>query len=255
MKLLQKKLEELKQSKKLGLMTHVVVGYPFLEETEKLVKTMEKAGVDMVELQIPFSDPLADGPTIMRACEEALANGTKVSDAFTLMKKLSQEVAIPLLFMAYYNTVFSYGVEKFCRDAKEAGCQGLIVPDVPIEEEENEHFIALCKKFNLANIRVVSPSSTSERLKKNAKVATGFVYCMARQGITGARKELNPELVSYLKTVRKFFSIPIAVGFGISKKEHIQALKNHADIAVVGSALIDKGDRVASFIRELKMVD
>ena len=221
------------------LMTHVVIGYPTLNDTIKLVKTMAETGVDFVELQIPFSDPLADGPTIMRACEKSLENGTKVANAFIVMKKLSAQVAIPLLFMAYYNTVFKYGVERFCKDAKEAGASGLIVPDMAIDEESEEYFLANCKKYNLHNIQVISPASTYERLKKNAEVANGFVYCTARQGITGAKDQLHPDLISYLKKVRKIFSVPIAVGFGISKKEHIQALKSHADIGVIGSAIID----------------
>lgn len=264
MRKLQERLKEIKANKRLGLMMHVAIGYPSLEDTVKIVKQMEKSGVDIVELQIPFSDPLADGPTIMKACEESLKKGTRVSDAFKIMEKLSQKVSIPLLFMAYYNNVFQYGVEKFCGDAKAAGCEGLIVPDVPIEEEGNEHFISLCKKYNLANIRVVSPASTPQRLRLNALVATGFVYCTARQGITGVREALSQELTDYLSKVKKFFNIPIAVGFGISKKEHLKALKGHADIAIVGSALIDVvnssekqniEENVASFIRELKMVD
>lgn len=263
MKLLNQKLQELRKTGRLGFMAHVVVGYPLLEDTIKIVRQMEKSGVDIVELQIPFSDPLADGPTIMRACEESLRNGTKVSDAFSIMKRLSKEVSTPLLFMAYYNNVFRYGVEKFCRDAHDAGCEGLIVPDVPLDEEENEHFIASLAKSDLANIRVVSPSSTKERLQKNAAVGTGFVYAAARQGITGAKETLNSELRTYLERIRKVFTIPIAVGFGISKKEHLQALKGHADIAIVGSALIDVINsagqnierNVADFIQELKMID
>ncbi|MBI2430923.1 MAG: tryptophan synthase subunit alpha [Candidatus Levybacteria bacterium] len=242
-------------------MAHLVVGYLSLEKTISIVKAMEKAGADFVELQIPFSDPLADGPTIMRACENSLANGTKVKDAFAVAQKLSKEVAIPLLFMAYYNTVFKYGVEKFCRDAKKAGITGLIVPDMSIEEESCEHFLQFCKKYSLHNIQVVSPSSTNERLKKNAKVANGFVYVTARQGVTGARAQLDKNLISFLKRVRQYFAIPIAVGFGISKKEHLKVLKGHADIAIVGSAIIDvinrsKGSKIeeniSNFIRELK---
>lgn len=224
---------------KLKLMTHVVVGYPSLDATIALVKIMEKAGVDFVELQIPFSDPLADGPTIMKACETALANGVKVKDAFLLARKLSKEVSIPLLFMAYYNTVFKYGTEKFCRAAKEAGITGLIVPDMAIEEERCEHFLQFCKKYEMNNIQVVSPSSTDERLEKNAKVANGFVYVTARQGITGAKAELDTDITAFLKKVRQHFTIPIAVGFGISKKEHLQALRGNADIVIVGSAIID----------------
>jgi len=221
------------------LMTHVVIGYPSLKETEKIVKTMAKSGVNMIELQIPFSDPLADGPTIMRACEKSLANGTKVKDAFVLMKKLSSEIKIPLLFMAYYNTVFKYGTEKFCCDSKAAGAYGLIVPDMPIDEENQEHFFASCKKYNLHNIQVVSPASTDERLRKNAEVASGFVYFTAHQGITGVKEKLDPKLISHLKNLRKFFKVPIAVGFGISKRKHLEEITPYADISVVGSAIID----------------
>lgn len=236
---IDKQLQKIKSTKRIGLMTHVIVGYPSLEETISIVKTMANSGVDFVELQIPFSDPLADGPTIMKACEQSLAQGTKVKDAFAVMKKLTLEVSIPLLFMAYYNTVFRYGVEKFCRDAKESGASGLIVPDMPLDEEQYEHFYAFTKRYRLHTIQVISPASTSDRMKKNAKVANGFVYCTARQGITGAKKELDPTLRAYLKSVKNVIKVPIAVGFGISRKEHINALRKEADIAVIGSAIID----------------
>ncbi len=239
MNTIKKQLEKIKKEKRIGLMTHVVVGYPSLEITVELVKTMARSGVDFVELQIPFSDPLADGPTIMRACETSLENGTKVRDAFAVMEQLSFQVSTPLLFMAYYNTVFKYGTEQFCKDAKKAGASGLIVPDMALDEEKEEHFFSYCKKYDLSNIQVISPASTSERLKKNAAVASGFVYCTARQGITGVKDQLSPDLSSYLKKVKSAFLLPIAVGFGISKKEHIQQLTNHADIAVIGSAIID----------------
>lgn len=236
---IDQRLKEIKKEKRIGLMTHVVVGYPSLQETVSLVKTMADSGVDFVELQIPFSDPLADGPTIMRACEESLAHGTKVKDAFTIMKELSSQVSIPLLFMAYYNTVFCYGVEQFCADAYNAGASGLIVPDMPIDEEQYEQFYTYAKKYNLHTIHVISPVSTEDRLKKNAAVASGFVYCTARQGTTGAKNEMDPTLKNYLKKVKSIFSMPIAVGFGISKREHIKALQKNANIAVIGSALID----------------
>lgn len=232
-------LEQIKKESRIGFMTHVVVGYPSLEKTVDIIKTMANCGVDFVELQIPFSDPLADGPTIMRACEKALENGTRAADAFKIAKHLSKQVSVPLLFMAYYNTVFQYGTEQFVKDAKIAGISGLIVPDMPIDEEANEHFFLSCRKFNLCNIQVISPASTDERLKINSKIANGFVYCTARQGITGVKNKLDPNLSLYLKKMRSFFDIPIAVGFGISKKEHIKALKPYADIAVIGSAIID----------------
>jgi tryptophan synthase alpha chain len=239
MNLLDQQLRKIKQNKSIGLMTHVVIGFPSLEETVTLVKTMAENGADIIELQIPFSDPLADGPTIMKACEEALERGTKVRDAFIVMKELSGAVSIPLLFMAYYNTIFNYGVERFCADAQKAGASGLIVPDMPLDEEPNEHFFKYCKQYNLHHIQVISPASTDERLKKNAKVAKGFVYVTSRQSTTGAKASLAPRIADVLKNVRMYINLPLAVGFGISKKEHLQALKGHADIAVVGSAIID----------------
>lgn len=263
MNLINKQLEKIKKGNRLGLMTHLVIGYPSLEITESLVKTMEN-GADFIELQIPFSDPIADGPTIMKACEKSLENGTKVKDAFIIMKTLSSQVSIPLLFMAYYNTVFKFGTEKFCEAAKAAGASGLIVPDIPIDEEPYEHFIASCRKFNLHNIQVVSPASTEDRLKKNAKVASGFVYCTAHQGITGVKNQLDPEIISYLNKVRTFFSIPIAVGFGISKRKHLEQLAPFADIAVVGSTIIEvinKSDsnnlekNIINFLNQLKYVN
>jgi len=236
---LEKKLQQIKKQKRIGLMTHVVIGYPTLEKTIKIVKTMAENGADFIELQIPFSDPLADGPTIMHACEKSLENGTKVKDAFIIMKLLSSNVSIPLLFMAYYNTIFKYGVERFCKDAKASGASGLIVPDMPIDEENEEHFILFCRKYNLHNIQVISPASTKDRLKKNAEVASGFIYCTARQGTTGAKDQLDPNLSLYLQKIRTFVSVPIAVGFGISTKQHMEMLTPHADIAIVGSAIID----------------
>lgn len=255
--------QKIKAEKRLGLMTHVVVGYPTLSKTISLVKVMEKMRVDFIELQIPFSDPLADGTTIMKACEKSLSSGTKIKDAFNIVQKLSKEVSVPLLFMAYYNTVFKYGTEKFCRNAEKVGISGLIVPDMPIEEEEEENFMRYCQEYGLKTIRVISPASTHERLVKNAKIANGFVYFTARQGTTGAKEELDLNLITNLKRVRKYFSVSVAVGFGISKKEHLQALKPYADIAVVGSVIInvinkskesDLENNVRDFIGKLKMV-
>ncbi len=255
---LEQKLKEIKKRNRIGLMTHLVIGYPSLEKTVSLIRKMADAGADIIELQIPFSDPVADGPTIMHACEKSLERGTKVKDAFIVMKTLSSSVPIPLLFMAYYNTAFKYGTERFCKDAKKAGADGLIVPDMPIDEEQREHFFRSCRNYDLHNIRVMSPASTDERLQKNMPVANGFIYCASHQGITGAEKKLDRHLAGYLKKIRRHTSIPIAVGFGISSRQHVDALQNHADIAIIGSALIDIFDQskkneaernVAQFIR------
>ena len=253
MNALNKTLSQIKQ-KPIGLMTHVVIGYPSLHETKNIVLEMAKNGADIIELQILFSDPLADGPTIMKACENALENGTTVADAFKIMKELSQQVSVPLLFMCYYNTVFTFGVEKFIKTAKDAGCEGLIVPDMPIEEEKYEHFYAYCKKYNLPAIFVVSPITTNQRLDQINKLATGFVYAAARQGITGARNELDSSTIAFLERVKKQISLPVAVGFGIANHEQIKQLEGHANIAVVGSAVINKINEkkgVSDFIRSL----
>ncbi len=224
---------------RIGIMTHVIIGFPTIKDTIAIVKTMEQAGVDFIELQIPFSDPIADGPTIMTACEKALNAGVTTTDALSVMETLSKNISIPLLFMAYYNTIFKYGVKNFCEDAKKAGASGLIVPDMPIEEEQNEHFHYYCNKTGLYNIRVISPASTIKRVKLNAELAQGFLYCTARQGTTGTQKGLDPKIMDYLSGIKKITNIPLAVGFGISKKEHIQMITPYADIGVIGSAIIE----------------
>ena len=224
--------------KSIKLMTHVVIGYPSLAETERTVLAMAESGVDYIELQMPFSDPLADGPVILEANQAALKNNVNMKHNLALMNKLTKKIDVPLLFMGYYNTVFNYGVEKFCKQAKKTGAYGLIIPDMPIEEEKHEKFLAACKRNKLKNIFVISSETPNQRLKKINKKASGFIYCMARHGITGAKTDLNKSLDQYLKRVKKYIKLPLAVGFGISKPEHIKILKNKADIAVVGSAII-----------------
>jgi tryptophan synthase alpha chain len=221
-----------------GIMTHVVVGYPSVDATEAIVRAMAAHGVDLVEMQIPFSDPLADGPTIQAACSTALAAGTRVSHAFEVAERL-KDLDIPLLFMCYYNTVFKYGVDRFCQDAAAAGISGLIVPDVPLEAARHEGYLDRCATAGLYNIITVSPESTQERLAKNAAIAQGFVYCMARQGVTGAGGTIHNDLAAYIKTVRDFLQVPIALGFGISNRERFETVAPHCDVAVVGSAIID----------------
>ena len=235
-------------------MTHVVVGYPNIESTIKLVKAMEQAGSDYVELQIPFSDPIADGPTIMKACDMALKNGVTVDDCLKVMKTLSAQVSIPHFFMGYYNTIFHFGVEKFCKVAKEAGAHGLIIPDMPPDEEQHEHFIKATRARGLAQIRVVTPSSPNHRLKLNALVADEFVYCVSHHGVTGSTSTGKVGFESYLKRVKKYFKIPIAVGFGISSRKDVQMVEKYADIVVVGSAVLDVIDKSKSVNTALKKI-
>ncbi len=242
MNMIDLQLQKIRDEKRMGLMTHVVIGYPNHQESRELVLAMADAGSDFIELQIPFSDPVADGPTIMHANQISLEQGTTVAMCFEFMKEMAGRVHIPLLFMTYFNIVFRYGVEKFCSDARHAGCSGLIVPDVPLDEESHEHFIEIADNYDLIPLRVLSPASTESRIKKNAEVThhKGFVYFVSRKGTTGAQQDLNTKLGEQLQKVRQYFDIPIAVGFGISKPEHITALEGNADIAVVGSEIINQ---------------
>ncbi|MFH0856758.1 MAG: tryptophan synthase subunit alpha [bacterium] len=256
---IDKQIHEIKQEKRLGLMTHVVIGHPSLSESRELIKIMADCKVDFIELQIPFSDPVADGPALMKANQSALDNKTTVKDAMDMMENLSKEIEIPLLFMTYFNIVHRYGIENFCKDAANAGCSGLIVPDIPLDEEPNEGFIKAAKKYGIFVIRVLSPASNERRLKLNAPLAEGFIYFASHKGTTGTEVKFDQELENNLDKVRKIINAPIAVGFGISKKEHLLALKGIADIAVVGSAITkiydetdgDKISAVKDFITNL----
>jgi tryptophan synthase alpha chain len=220
------------------IMTHIVAGYPTLKESEQIAQTMLQSGVDYLEIQIPFSDPIGDGPIIMQANQQAIHNGTTIEDCFKLMKKLKNQTDTPLLFMTYYNIPFSYGLENFCKKNKESGAYGLIIPDIPIDEEPNEHYLATCKKYNLHPIQVLSPITPEERIKKICKKASGFIYCTARTGTTGSDSKLNQSTTTYLNTVRKHTDLPLAIGFGISSKDQIVQAHKIADIAVIGSHLM-----------------
>ncbi len=244
---------------RIGIMTHVVVGYPSLTATEDIVRTMASNGADLVELQIPISDPLADGPTIHTACEVALAAGTRVRDSFALARRL-RDVGIPLLFMTYFNIVFKYGVDAFCRDAADVGISGLIVPDASLEAAIHEGLFDSCRRAGLYNIITLSPLSTPERMRKNANYGQGFVYCATRLGVTGAEGEFHRNLATYVRNVRANLGLPIALGFGISDRARLDSVAPYCDIAVVGSAVIDVITRsepadvqtnVAEFIRTL----
>lgn len=233
--------QKIKSQNRMGLMTHVVIGYPTLEDTRALVKMMVAEGVDFIELQIPFSDPLGDGPTIHKANTKSLAGGVKVSDAFKLMKTLREEdgIQIPLLFMTYLNIAYTYGLEKFCSDAEAIGVNGMIIPDYNMVHEDVDNFDAITKKHNQILTRFVSLDSSEERMQTLADGAEGFIYCFSTRGITGARQDLDAYLNTHLAHVRKFFpNNPLAVGFGISSGEHVKSLRGSADIIVVGSAMI-----------------
>lgn len=222
------------------LMTHLVAGFPNLETTRELIIAMQTTGADMLEIQIPFSDPLGDGPVIREACAVALKNGLKVQAVFDLLRTMQEknEITKPLYIMAYFNSVYYFGIEKFCSAAKNAGAEGLIIPDYNSEAEAYDHLFHIADKYNISCIQFLSLDSTKETVAHVAKTARGFVYCFSMRGITGSESANTTELLQKLKHLKQKISTPLAVGFGISAPDQVKMFKGYADVIIVGSALI-----------------
>jgi tryptophan synthase alpha chain len=241
--------------KGLLLMAHVVVGYPDLETSFELVKTIVSAGVDLMELQIPFSEPIADGPVILKANQSALAGGIKVDDSFSFAHRVTKAFDIPFLFMTYYNVVFKRGENRFFAEAKDAGIRGTIVPDIP--PEEGQSYMEAATANSVDPIFILSPTTTPDRLSYLAGFGRGFFYCVARKGITGAETSFSSELDEYLSRCRKVTELPLALGFGVSRKEDVDFLKGKVEVAVVGSQALrildaDDVETVGDFFRQLR---
>ncbi len=233
---LEQILRERKETKDILLMTHIVLGYPSFEDNREIIRQMVENGVDCIEMQIPFSEPMADGPVILKANQDSLANGTTVEQCLEFGAEMAATYDIPFLFMTYYNIIFKYGDERFFARAKAADIKGLIVPDVP--PEMGTEFFRQAERTGIAPILIFAPTSTPERMATLDSVAQGFIYCVARRGVTGKKSEFDKDFNSYLARCRKATRLPIAVGFGIQSKEDIQILTGQADIAVIGSQTI-----------------
>ena len=231
-------LARLKEQGSLALIGWQTVGYPEPGAAERLVPVLLEGGFDMVELGVPFSDPMADGPTIQRASQRALENGISLADCFAAVRALRRGgVDAPLLFMTYYNPVLSMGLDRFAGEAADAGLDGLIVADLPAEE--SDELVRALEPAGVDAIFLVAPTSTEERLRAVAVRARGFVYCVSLTGVTGARAALAEALPAYLGRVRRATNLPLAAGFGVSRPEHVAALRGHADAAIVASAIVD----------------
>jgi tryptophan synthase alpha chain len=243
-------MARLRKQKRLGLIAYLTVGYPDMETTLRLVPALAAGGADMVELGVPFSDPLADGTTIQRASHRALEQGVTPALCLDVVKQLrARGLAIPLLLMGYYNSILAYGIDEFARDAAAAGADGLIGVDLPPEEAAEVQ--TACAGRGLDLIYLLAPTSSDERIALVAAQASGFVYCVSLTGVTGARGELPSGLSQFLARVRRHTSLPLAVGFGISKREHLKALAGlGAEAAVIGSAIINVIDRAPAEERE-----
>lgn len=213
----------------------ITCGDPNLKVTEQIVLNAVKAGADLIELGIPFSDPTAEGPVIMEADERALNGGITTDQIFELVRSLRKTVAIPLVFMTYANVVYSYGSEKFMKQASEAGIDGLILPDVPFEEKEE--FRSVCHRYGIDLISMIAPTSEG-RIARIAREAEGFLYIVSSLGVTGVRSAITSDIGGMVKIVRENTDVPCAVGFGISTPEQAAAMASLSDGAIVGSAIV-----------------
>jgi len=251
--------KKLKKERKKAFIVYVTAGYPNLSATARLLPILEKAGADLIELGIPFSDPLADGPTIQKSSHEALLKGANVRSILRLVRESRRKVSVPLVFMTYYNPILKYGLKNFIRDSKKAGVDGVIVPDLP--PEEAGELIKSAKKMDFDTIFLAAPTSTKKRLLKIAEKSGGFIYYVTLTGVTGARKSLPSDIVRHVRSLKKITKKPVCVGFGISSPKQARRMSRLADGVIVGSAFIkiieknagDKGvyKKAASFARSM----
>ncbi len=250
----------LRASGELGLVAYIAAGDPSLDATLKFVLSLAEAGADVIELGVPFSDPLADGPTIQRASERALKSGTSLGGVIDLVRRIRQSSQVPLVLFSYYNPILQMGLEKFARAASEAGADGVLATD--LTPEESAEYRRILAAHHLDTIFLGAPTSTDERLAKIAGVSSGFLYLISRTGVTGAKDTLPDDLPALIRRARAVTQLPIAVGFGISLPGHVSVLGGLADAAVVGSALVSEienaksveaaGTALAARVRSLK---
>ena len=213
----------------------VTGGDPTLEVTEELISAMAKAGADLIEIGLPFSDPVAEGIVIQEANERALSVGCTTDKLFDMLKRVSPKVNVPLVFLSYLNPIFTYGKEKFMARCVECGISGLIIPDMPYEEKGELN--SVCKQYGVDIISMIAPTS-QERISMIAKEAHGFVYCVSSMGVTGVRNEITTDIGEMIKLVKTVTETPVAVGFGISSAEQAKAMGKIADGVIVGSAIV-----------------
>lgn len=233
---LEQQLRNHLKKKDILLMTHIVLGYPSFEVNREVIQQMVDNGVDCIEMQIPFSEPMADGPIIVRANQEAIKNGTKVADCLAFAAEMAAGHDIPFLVMTYYNIIFKFGEKAFFEKARACGVKGFIVPDLP--PEEGETFLQLAAENEIAPILIFAPTSNDERMRLLASHGKGFIYCVARRGVTGVKSVIGEEVIEYLGRCRQATSLLLAVGFGIQDRNDVMALVGKADMAVIGSQTI-----------------
>jgi tryptophan synthase alpha chain len=241
---ISKRFSELRSNGELGIIAYVTAGDPSLDATHKFVLALADAGADVIELGVPFSDPLADGPTIQRASERALKAGASLAGVLDLVRRIRRTSQVPLVLFTYFNPILQMGLEKFAAAAAEAGADGVLVTD--LTPEESEDYRRIIHSQNLDTIFLAAPTSDDERLQKISACSSGFLYLISRTGVTGAKDLLPDDLPGLLRRVHHFTDLPVAVGFGISLPGHVSVLGGLADAAVVGSALVSEIEKALS---------
>jgi tryptophan synthase alpha chain len=241
---ISKRFAELRDAGELGIVAYITAGDPTLDATLRHVLGLAEAGADVIELGVPFSDPLADGPTIQRASERALKSGTTLRGVLDLVRRIRQSSQVPLVLFSYFNPILQFGLEKFAAAAAESGADGVLVTD--LTPEESEDYRRILKARGLDTIFLAAPTSTDERLQKIAVCSSGFLYLISRTGVTGAKDALPDDLPALLRRAHRFTQLPIAVGFGISLPGQVSVLGGLADAAVVGSALVAEIEKATS---------
>lgn len=233
---IENKFAELKDKGEKVLIAYIMAGDPSLEDTESLIIELEKAGADLIELGIPFSDPLADGPTIQKAAARALEQDVSLRVVIDLVKRIRKVSQVPIIFMSYYNPVFKYGEEKFVTDAVKAGVDGIIIPDLPPEEAGS--LTAFARRKGLDTIFLLAPTSDEDRIKTVCSNSTGFIYYVSLTGVTGTREGVAKDIKGMVRRIKGHTKNPVAVGFGISRPEQAKEISSWADGVIVGSAIV-----------------
>ena len=241
---ISRRFAELRASGELGIVAYITAGDPSLDATLKFVEALADAGADVIELGVPFSDPLADGPTIQRASERALKNGATLRGVLDLVARIRKSSEVPLVIFSYYNPVLQMGLEKFAADAAAAGADGVLITD--LTPEESAKYREILAQHHLDTVFLAAPTSDAERLGKITAVSSGFLYIISRTGVTGAKDTMTDDLPALLRRVRTATQLPLAVGFGISQPSHVSMLGGLADAAVVGSALVSEIENAKS---------
>lgn len=256
---IDKKFKELKKKRKKAFVAFIMAGDPSLSITKQLVFELERQGADIIELGVPFSDPLADGPTIQKSSERALKNRINIDSVSNLVRKVRLKTEAPIVFLTYYNLIYHYGLERFVKNLKASGVDGAIVPDLP--PEESGDFRRIANKKDFAIIHLLAPTSSDKRIRMISDASRGFIYYVSLTGTTGARKKLPKEIFANLRKVSRMAKRPVCVGFGISTPQQVQSISRLADGVIVGSAIIkviernigkkDLVKKVGRFVRNL----